>query len=151
MKTAIVIFMSVIFGLALLLTILKVIYSYIQKRLETHIQAKFDKKEVLGATTSAIFFGEKSKGVKQIRGNGAFVLTKDTIYFIRAAPFKEYVIPVKSITEVSLPTAFNGKTVFSKLLCIQCETTSGSDKMAWAIKNPESWKEVIDALITAEC
>ena len=150
MKTVFVITISIILGVGILLTAIKLIFSYIRKRLETYIQTNFDKDNIIGATTNANFFGKKSKGGKQIRGNGAFVLTKDEISFIRALPFKEYMIPVKSITEVSLPNAFNGKSVFSKLLCIQYETRSGSDTMAWAIKNPESWKETIEKLVTAD-
>jgi hypothetical protein len=145
-----VITISVILGVGILLTAIKLIFSYIRKRLETYIQTNFDKDNIIGATTNANFFGKKSKGGKQIRGNGAFVLTTDEISFIRALPFKEYKIPVKSITEVSLPNAFNGKSVFSKLLCIQYETSSGSDKIAWAIKNPEFWKETIEKLVTAD-
>lgn len=126
------------------------IFSYIRKRLETHIQENFDKEKILGATAHANFFGKKSKGGKQGRGNGVFVLTKDEVFFIRALPFKEYVIPIQSIIEVSLPIVFNGKSIFSKLLCIQYETYSGSDTIAWAIKNPESWKEAIEKLMTID-
>ncbi len=147
MKTGIIVAVSVLSGIVLLLTIINLIFSYTRKKLKNHIQKKFDKEKIIMATTSANFFGEKSKGGKQIRGNGALVLTKGEVFFIRAVPFTEYIIPIESITEISTPTSFNGKTVFSKLLRIQYKTDSGSDAMAWAIRNPNKWEEAIEKLI----
>jgi len=136
----------VIIGVFSLLALLKFFFSSTRKKLENHIQKRFDKNEIIGATTNANFFGEQSKGAKQVRGNGALVLTKDQIYFIRAVPFKEYTIPLKSVSIVSLPNYFNGKSIFSKLLCVQYETGLESDAIAWAVKNPESWKKAIEKL-----
>ncbi|MDA3790895.1 MAG: hypothetical protein PF503_20665, partial [Desulfobacula sp.] len=98
--------------------------------------------------TRANFFGEKSKGGKQIRGNGAIVLTKDQLFFIRAMPFKEYIIPIESINRVSMPNSFNGKSVFSKLLCVHYNVEGIEDSIAWAIKNPVKWKESIESLLS---
>ena len=148
MKTAVVTAVSILLGVCFLFAATGLIFSRIRKRLERHIHTKFDGREIIGATSRVNFFGEKSKGGKQIRGNGALVLTKDEVYFFRALPFKEYVIALKSITNVSLPTSFNGKSVFSKLLCIQYRTGSGSDEMAWAINNPEEWKEAVERQIS---
>jgi len=134
-----------------LLIVIRLFFSSIQTKLGNHIQKRFDKEKIVGATTNANFFGQQSKGGKQLRGNGAFVLTKDEVCFIRAIPFKEYVIPLKSITEVSLPKSFNGKFVFSKLLCVQYKTDSGLDAMAWAVKSPESWKKAIEKLVVNAC
>jgi hypothetical protein len=100
--------MSVLFGVVCLLALLRLIFSSTQKKLGNHILKNFDKEKIVGATTRANFFGEQSKGVKQIRGNGALVLTKDKICYIRAIPFKEYMIPIKSITGISIPNYFNG-------------------------------------------
>jgi hypothetical protein len=46
--------------------------------------------------------------------------------------------------------SFNGKSVFSKLLCIQYKTGSELDAVAWAVKNPESWKKSIEKLAALE-
>jgi hypothetical protein len=151
MKTEFVVAISVICGVAFLFTVLKLVFFSVQKKLEHHIQENFDKEKIIGATTKANFFGERSKGGKQARGNGALVLTKDEVYFIRAVPFKEYVIPLQSIIEVSLPNSFNGKSIASKLLSIQYKTDSKPDAMAWAIKNPESWKKALEKLMANAC
>lgn len=129
-----------------LFALLKLVFSATRKTLENHIRAHFAREKILGATTRANFFGELSKGGRQIRGNGALVLTKDKVHFIRAVPFKMYEIPIKSITQISLPRSFNGKSVFSKLLCLQYKTDSGSDAIAWAVKTPENWKKAIENL-----
>lgn len=150
MKTAFIITISVVLGVSALIALIKFMLFRVRKKLEVYIQTNFDQKEILGATTSANFFGKKSKGGKQIRGNGALVLTKDAIYFFRAVPFKEYLIPFKSVIEVSLPSAFNGKSVLSKLLSVQYKTNSGSETMAWALKNPESWKKTIEKLVSPD-
>jgi hypothetical protein len=142
----IIIALSVLFGLACLLLILKIVFSSVCKKLEREIEQRFNKQDILGATTKANFFGVKSKRGRQIRGNGALVLTKDKLYFLRAVPEKEYVIPVDSIVKVSMPLFFNGKSVFYPLLCVHYMGDNGEDEMAWAIKNPKQWKEAIENL-----
>jgi len=122
----------------------------IRNKLNGYIKERFDKNEIIGATTRANFFGEKSKGGKQIRGNGAIVLTKSKLFFRRAMPFKEYIIPIETIRRVSTPSSFNGKSVFSKLLCVHYNVEGAEDSMAWAIKDPLKWKESIEALISYE-
>ena len=148
MNTGITITVSVIFGLALLFVIMGFIYSRIGKRLQKLIANRFDKEEMLGATTRANFFGIKSKGGAQIRGNGALVLTKKGLYFFRAAPQKEYKIPMRSIQSVSMPKFFNGKTAFVPLLCIRYNTHYGEDSIAWALKDAKKWKDTIENMIS---
>lgn len=147
MNTQAIVAISVISGVLCLLFALGVVFKSIRKRLEGTIQERFDKNSIIGATTRANFLGEKSKGGKQIRGNGAIILTKDQLTFIRAVPFKEYILPINSIERVSMPTSFNGKSVFSKLLCVHFVLEGRKDAMAWAVKNPEKWQALIDALI----
>jgi hypothetical protein len=151
MKTGFTAASAILFGVCFLFVMIRLFLYSIQTGLGSHIQKRFDKEKIIGVTTRANFFGEQSKGGKRLRGNGAFVVTKEEVCFIRAVPFKEYVIPLKSITELSLPNSFNGKSVFSKLLCIQYKTDSGVDAIAWAIKNPESWKKVIEELMADAC
>ena len=117
------------------------------KKLEKYILNKFNKNDIIGATTRANFFGLKSLGYKQIRGNGAIVLTKEKLYFIRATPFLEHIIPIEKIREISLPTSFNGKSVFKKLLCIHYQNDGQDEAIAWAIKSPEKWKLTIENVV----
>ena len=147
MNTGFTIALSIILGLSCLLAILGLVYSRIRKKLDILVADKFDKKDILGATTRATFFGIKSKGGAQIRGNGALVLTGNEIYFIRAVPQKEYKIPISSIRKVSMPRIFNGKSALVPLLCIAYDTGYGEDSMAWAIKDAKKWKEKIEEMI----
>lgn len=147
MNIGIIIGASVIGGVTLLLIILNMFFTSLRKKLEKHIRNNFDKEEIIGATTRANFFGVQSKGGKQLRGNGALVLTKDRLCFIRGVPQSVYTIPTKTITQVSLPKSFNGKSVFSKLLCVHHSVEGGKDAMAWAVNAPDKWKKAIETLI----
>jgi hypothetical protein len=134
-----------------LLLALNFVFKSVRNKLDRHIQERFDTKDIIGATTRANFFGRRSKGGFQIRGNGALVLTEEQVCFIRAVPLKEYCIPIKSIEQVSMPSSFNGKSVFSKLLCIHYTVDGMEDSIAWAIKHPVKWKESIEILISRHC
>lgn len=149
MNTGAVIAASTLLGVIVVLTAVMLILYRIRTRLELHIQAHFDKENIIAATTRANFFGKQSQGGRQIRGKGALVLTKNAICFIRAVPFKQYRIKLESVLKVSLPRSFNGKSVFARLLCVQYSTDSGTDAMGWALKNPELWKAAIEDLTMA--
>lgn len=148
MKTGIIITVSVVTGLLVLFLILKLIYSFIRNRLGQYVTDRFDEKKILGVTTRANFFGINSKGGGQIRGNGALVLTRKDLYFIRAIPQKEYQIPIRSISSVSMPRLFNGKSAVAPLLCLNYDTESGKDSIAWAVADAEKWKDAIEKLIS---
>jgi hypothetical protein len=87
-------------------------------------------------------------GGKQIRGNGALVLTKESLFFLRGVPYREYVVPLNRIMKITLPDSFNGRSVFAKLLYIEFKTDvqgeNQVDAMAWAVKYPEEWKNSIN-------
>jgi hypothetical protein len=147
MNSNLIVTASVLGGISVLLFFLGTIFSATKKKLEFKIHEKFGHRELLGATTGANLFGLKSAGFQQIRGNGALILTHDKLVFLRIAPEKEYVIPVDSILNVSMPRSFNGKSVFRSLLHIKFAANEGEDEIAWGLKNPEVWKDAIDALI----
>ncbi len=150
MNTQVIVAISVISGVLCLFFVLSFVFKSVRNKLDSTIQERFDKNNIIGATTRANFLGEKSKGGKQIRGNGAIILTADQLVFIRAMPFKEYIIPINSIQRVSMPNSFNGKSVFSKLLCVHFVFKGTEDSIAWAIENPEKWQESIEALILSD-
>lgn len=139
--------LSIVFGLALLLIILGLVYHLTRKKLTRAITERFEQGAILGATTRANFFGLKSKGGAQARGNGALVLTKDSVFFIRAVPQKEFEIPIASILEVSMPMAFNGRSVARPLLCLRYRRDSGEDAIAWSLKDSGKWKTAIQNMM----
>jgi len=136
-------------GLGTLITLLivfKISLSRMHRRMKILIGERIKEGEIIVATPSACFFGVKSLGSKQIRGNGALILTREELYFIRALPEKEFRIPLDSIKSVTMPRSFNGKSVFSPLLCVSYENNGKLDSIAWSVKNPDSWKKSIDYL-----
>lgn len=145
-KTYIIV-ISVSCGVICLLIFINLFFRLTQKKLEKYILTEFNKDEILGATTRANFFGLKSLGSKQIRGNAAIVLTNDKLFSIRASPFQELVIPIENIDEISLPTSFNGRSVFKQLLCIHYQNDGQEEAIAWTLANPEKWKQAIENLI----
>ena len=145
METEYIVLISVLCGVVCLLVSLTLVFKSAQHKLEKYILNTFNKEEIIGATTKANFFGIKSKGARQIRGNGAIVLTKDQLFFVRALPFAEYTIPIDKITGVSLPKSFRGKTVFKELLCVHYKRDGQEDAIAWALKSPDKWKLSIDS------
>lgn len=57
---------------------------------------------------------------------------------------------IVNVGSVSMPNSFNGKSVFSKLLCVHYIFEGAEDSIAWAIKNPEKWQESIEALMLSD-
>ena len=116
MNIGFIIAVSVFTGLLFIFIVLGLVYSRISKKLQKIVTDKFNKDEILLATTRANFFGIKSKGGVQVKGNGALVLTRNELYFIRAVPQKEYIIPISSIRNISRPLFL----MVSRYLCHCC-------------------------------
>lgn len=127
-----------------LLVFLKILFARIRGKLREVVDTRFRGQEILLQTLGANFFGRKSKGVRQIRGNGALVLTKDELWFLRACPVKEFIIPVKDINSISLTRSHLGKAVGRNLLLVEYSSPEGDDAIAWAVREPEKWKEAIE-------
>ena len=139
MSTGIIISISVIGGIVLLILILKTAFSSTQWILNEQVQNKFLKDDIVLSTTRASCFGVKSKGGMQVRGNGALVLTNEVLYFLMAFPRKEFVIPIKSIIDLTTPKSFNGKSILTPLLCVHYNIDSKEDEIAWAVSNLQKW------------
>lgn len=147
MEPVYIVFISVICGIFCLFGCLGIVFKVVRKKLENHIQQKFDPNDIVGATTNANFFGIKSKGFRQIRGNGALVLTREQICVVRALPFQAFFIPIDSVKTVSISRSFNGKTVFKELLCVCFSAEGREDAVAIAVDRPERWKKSIESII----
>jgi hypothetical protein len=132
----------------LLFTLLGFVFSRIRRELERAVLERFDKRQIIAATTRANFFGLKSKSGWQLRGNGALVLTGEVLWFLRAVPRKEYQIPIRSVRQVSTPRVFNGKSALVPLLCVTYGTGGGEDAIGWAVRDPGAWKAAIEELMS---
>jgi len=96
----------------------------------------------------ANMFGLKSRGVKQIRGNGVLVLTSSLLYFRMILPAKKILIPVSSITGVETPKSFAGKSKGVRLLKVDFRATNGkSESAAWLVDRLEEWVSGLHKLI----
>ena len=91
------------------------------------------------------FFGQQSRGVMQLRGNGTFVLTRDEIFFERWLPRAEFVVPLAHIKSVETVNSFLGKIVFRSLLKVVYQNQSGQlDAIAWLVPDLEDLKKMIE-------
>lgn len=124
--------------------ILKKLVSLFTEGLETDVEQRTAGQDVIMQTGNANSFGQSSKGIKQIRGNGALILTRQEIQFLMAVPRSKITIPLSQVTSVSLLRSHLGKTVFKPLLWVEYQSLEGPDSIAWAVQHPEQWKSAIE-------
>lgn len=100
--------------------------------------------KVILQAPNAVFFGDTAKGVKQIRGNGALILTDREICFFMAVPRRDFAIPLGDVVSVSLTKSHLGKTIFKPLVRVQYHSAGGDESMAWEVQDPETWQGAIE-------
>ena len=134
----------IIIGVVSLYVLLAVLKSK-QRNQSSEILDRFKDKMVLKAAQSANFFGQESKGVAQMRGNGVLLLTKEEIFFEMLVPKKELHIPISNISDIETPKSFLGKSKFMPLLKVKFKNDQGeSDAAAWLVRDLAGWKEAIE-------
>ena len=79
------------------------------KKRINEIKEKFDAIETILERDNVNFFGQQSKGHRQVRGNGVLILTNEKIYFEMWKPKKVLEIPIKAIRDVNIVRSFLGK------------------------------------------
>ena len=95
---------------------------------------------------SANFYGQESKGVMQLRGNGTLVLTDTELYFEQWIVQREFRIPLAAIQALETPSSYLGKTNFRPLLKVVFRDESGhTDSMGWLVGDVEALKRAVDA------
>jgi hypothetical protein len=130
----------------LVTAIQKVIMAFFRKKLTSLVEQRFAGKQIIMKALNANFFGVKSKGQGQIRGNGALVLTTDQLWFFLAAPTREISIPLDQITMVETSRSHLGKSIFRPLLLVTCFYQGKSEQIAWYVPEPLKWKAAIEDL-----
>lgn len=121
------------------------VLTLVRRRMRRVVAGRFHRGAIRRQSLTANCFGIESLGRAQVRGNGALVLTGDELYFRMAVPSREIIIPLERITTVSLVRSHLGKTIFRPLLKVDYVTDNGPDAVAWAVREPERWKQAIDA------
>lgn len=145
MPTYLIIILGVTALTASLFLIIGTVGSKFRKNLARVVSERFDPTEILRKNLWANYFGRKKKGMAQIRGNGALVLTNSQLWFLQAAPRNEIDIPLTQIIRVSTTRSHLGKTIFRPLLFVEFETPDGPDSIAWALRHPDEWVTTIEA------
>jgi hypothetical protein len=131
---------SLVLGLGIVFAILRVWVG----RFRARVQAQFPADGIVMAEWFANNFGVQSRGVTQLRGNGALVLGKDALHFVMMATKNELKIPLASITAVSFAKSHLGKTVGRKLLAIDFTNEAGAaDRVALLVRQPEAWQQAL--------
>lgn len=88
----------------------------------------------------ANFFGLESKGGKQLRGNGALVVTADRVWFQRIGAGEPIVIPRRDVKAAEVVSSHAGKTVGRPLLKLTFDDEhGGTDAVAWYVPDAEAW------------
>ena len=131
--------LPLIAGLLVFLVVIRLVVGHFKNKFREDIRRKFAGKHVVRESIGANFFGQSSRGLGQIRGNGALVLTPDELYFVMFAPRRELTIPLSTVTSVSTPRSHLGKTVGMRLLRVDFRSPSGEDAAAWAVLGVEEW------------
>jgi hypothetical protein len=131
-------------GILVLLVIQRVIMGILHQRMMRLVQERFAGQGIRLMSLGANFFGQQSRGMAQVRGNGALVLLEDRLCFILAAPRREFIIPLRQITGVTLAKSHLGKTILRPLLRVDYTTEHGADAIAWALVDPDKWVREID-------
>ncbi len=130
------------------------VFASIKKELEKRSQEvlqRFRDKKVLGVSAEANFFGQESRGMKQIRGNGILILTDEELYFQMLFPKKELTILVNSIIGVESTRSFLGKTKVHPLLKVDFKNDKDeADSAAWLLKDVDKWKQGLEQLINKQ-
>jgi len=112
------------------------------------ILAKFQESEIVKVSESANYFGLESKGLKQIRGNGVLILTKDKLYFEMWIKPKTIIeIPIDSIQKIESVKSHLRKSRFQKLLKVIFTNERGNmDSVAWLVRDLDEWMRILEKL-----
>ena len=118
-----------------------------QKRID-EILGGLTNENIILLSPSANFFGQQSKGHKQIRGNGVLALTNDKLYFEMWKPKKKLQISLTSIEGIETPKSHLGKSKFKPLLKIIFRNEKDDpDSATWLVRDLPKWKGTIENVI----
>ncbi|MCP4582946.1 MAG: hypothetical protein GY839_15155 [candidate division Zixibacteria bacterium] len=140
----------IVFVLLVLTAIRKFVFNWLQRKMLTKVENRFAGRRIAMMAINANFFGQRSKGGKQVRGNGALVLTETELWFCQAMPEKEISIPVNQIKAIELRRSFLGRSIFRQLLYVEFYHQGRDESIAWYVNDPEKWKMAIDRLINED-
>jgi hypothetical protein len=136
----------------LLIPVLLAVLCYLIHRIIASIKSKraeelftnYHKDRIIYFSKEVNFFGQKSAGRAQMRGNGSLLLTPDELHFLRWVPKKNIIIPLDNIENIERVNSFLGKRKNKELLKIEFNNHQGEkDSAAWLLDNMHAWEQVI--------
>lgn len=111
---------------------------YMARQKETRARQRYPAARKIDRAAS--FFGQQSRGIMQVRGNGILILTDTELIFEMWVPKRRYHIPVQSIRSAENPRSFLGKSRFTPLLKVVFVDDHGvEDAMAWQVRDLNDW------------
>lgn len=127
------------------LALLRFISRRVQLKAVNRITGKLASENILTIASNANFFGQKSKGMVQVRGNGVWLVTNNQVYFEMFLPRRIFKIRLNEVTGTRTEASFLGKRVVGvKLLVIEFINEYGSqDEMAWALSDAKNRAKLI--------
>lgn len=126
-------------GVLVLLAVVRLVVASLARRTREEVRRRLAGRPIVRESLGANFFGLSSRGLGQVRGNGALVLTPDQICFLMFAPRREVTIPLRDVTRLSTPRSHLGKTVGMRLLKVDFTSPAGPDAAAWAVRDLDGW------------
>lgn len=144
--TPVLIALLVVAGLALMVVPVLVIRRLGRKVIAEVLQ-KYPEHSLSRIDPLANLFGVRSRGLKQIRGNGVLLVTSGELYFRMLAPRREVTIPVRDITGMGVEKSFLGKSKGIPLLRVDYrDGMGGTDSAAWAVRDVNGWLSTLETL-----
>jgi hypothetical protein len=142
----VIVIASIAGGLILAVLFAKVVLRSLRGPLEARIAASHGEDEILMKDLTANNFGLESKGVFQLRGNGALVLTAEELHFFMFLPRRELRVPLSAITELAIVKSHLGKATLRDLLKVRFAAGGRPDSIAWCLAEPQAWKQRIEEI-----
>jgi len=108
---------------------------------------KISNQNIILKLRGANFFGQESKGLMQLRGNGNLMLTRSELYFKQWLRKKEILIPISKIQTAEIVTSYLHKSVGRPLLKVTFLNELGKiDSIAWWVRDVNKWITAISDL-----
>jgi hypothetical protein len=127
-----VIVLSLLVGLGVVFGLVFVVLKRVAQRSRGTAGQQYPDARLVDA--NALFFGQQSRGVRQMRGNGTLIVTDSDIIFQQWVPSREFRIPLSAIQAIENPSSFLGKWQGVPLLKVSFLNESGhTDSMAWRV------------------
>lgn len=109
---------------------------------------KYEEHGIVLSCEGANFFGQESLKVKQVRGNGVLILTKEELIFEYWTSKRVLRIPKSKILGLEKTKWHLGKTKGVNLLKVRfTNEESIEDSAAWWVKNIEQWTQMLESII----